>query len=129
MIETPALLLIDDEELIHDVVAPALEEAGFEVASAQRAEQALLLFRRRAHEFCAIVTDVDLGPGPSGWDIARLARELVADIPVIYATGGAGHEHLLKGVAGSVVLNKPFLPQDLVRALEALLETPPAKIR
>jgi FixJ family two-component response regulator len=35
----------------------------------------------------AVVTDVRLGTGPSGWDVAHRARELVPTIPVIYMTG------------------------------------------
>lgn len=129
MPQTPAVLLIDDEDVIHQVVVPALFDAGFEVASARRAEQALSLFRRRTTDFCAIITDVNLGPGLSGWDVARLARELVVDIPVIYATASAAHQHPVQGVAGSVVLHKPFLPEELIDALGALLDRAPAKIR
>ena len=32
----------------------------------------------------AIVTDIRLGHGPSGWEIARGAREQAPKIPVIY---------------------------------------------
>lgn len=129
MPQNPAILLIDDDAVIHEAVGPVLADAGFEVASARRAEQALLVFRRRANDFCAVVTDVNLGPGLSGWDLARLLREVVVDIPVVYVTGGRAHQYPVQGVAGSVVMLKPFPPEALVQALAALLRQPPAKIR
>jgi CheY-like chemotaxis protein len=115
------LLLIDDEPLVHEIVEPVLSEAGFAVACAVRAEQALVLLRARGSDFCAIVTDIDLGPGLSGWDVARLARQIVADIPVVYATGGRVHEFPAKAVPGAVLVTKPYQPDKVLEALTSVL--------
>ena len=85
MATSSALLFVEDEVFLHDLVEPALADAGFVVAAATRPDEAMALLTQRRADFCALVTDVDLGGGPSGWEIARLARQLIADIPVVYA--------------------------------------------
>ena len=122
MSERRAVLFIEAERLIHDLVVPVLAEAGFEVEAATRAEEALLLFRKRAAEFCAVVTDVNLGPGLTGWEIARLIRGLAADIPVIYATGGNIHEFDAHAVPKSAVLAKPYTPDEIISVVLTLVE-------
>ena len=120
-----AVLFIEDETSIRELVAPELAEAGFEVEAAARAEQALLLFRKRTADFCAVVTDVNLGVGLTGWEIARLIRELAADIPVIYATGNV-HEFAVNAVPNSAVLAKPYAPAEVVSVVLALIDNKPA---
>lgn len=119
--ERRAVLFIEDEALIRDLVEPVLEEAGFDVHLASRGEEALLLFRKRAAKLCAVVTDVNLGPGLSGWEITKLIRELVADIPVIYATGGNVHEFKAHAVPKSAIFAKPYTPEKVVSAGLALV--------
>jgi DNA-binding response OmpR family regulator len=115
------LLFVEDEPFIHEIVGPALADAGFSIARATRGEEALLLLNRRKAEFCALVTDVDLGRGPSGWEIARLARDLVADIPVVYASGKSADRFEAEAVAGSLMVTKPYGPTAIVAAVETLL--------
>jgi CheY-like chemotaxis protein len=69
----------------------------------------------------AIITDIQLRTGPNGWEVARLARELISDIPIIYATGDSAHEWSSKGVPKSVVIAKPFSPAQLTAAVSTLL--------
>ena len=114
------LLFIEDEPLLHMTMTPALEAAGYAVASVTGAAEALTLLRRHAAEFCAIVTDVDLGPGLDGWEIAAFARQLVTDLPVVYATAAPANDFRTKRVPKSVVVAKPYTGQDLVAAVAAV---------
>jgi DNA-binding response OmpR family regulator len=59
--------------------------------------------------------------GPEGWQIARLARQLTANIPIIYITGDSAHEHTVQGVPGSVVVQKPFAAAQILTAVSTLL--------
>lgn len=68
-----------------------------------------------------LITDVDLGGGPSGWDVARHAREILPDIPVIYITGGSADEWSAQGVPGSILVAKPFAPAQIISAIASLL--------
>jgi hypothetical protein len=62
-----------------------------------------------------------LGRGPTGWDVARRARELNEDLPIVYMTGGNGHEWASQGVPNSILIAKPFAPAQIVTAVSHLL--------
>ena len=128
MFETIAPLFVDDERLLHDVVAPAFQKAGFAITSAVPAEQALLMLRPGGPAFCAAVTDINLGPGPSGWDIAKSARAVAPDIAVIYVTGAASDEFAPRRVPGGLLVKKPYKPEQIVAAVTRLVkpDTAPA---
>jgi CheY-like chemotaxis protein len=69
----------------------------------------------------AVVTDVDLNREITGWDIARRARELYPDIPIVYMTGANADEWTAMGVPESVLIAKPFVPAQMVTAVSHLL--------
>jgi CheY-like chemotaxis protein len=118
----PAILAVDDETVILELVRAALEEGGFQVKSAPSAQDAItLLENNRAGEYAALVTDVNLGKSLSGWDVARRGRELNPSLPVIYMTGDSRHEWEARGVPGSILLDKPFAPAQIVVAVATLL--------
>lgn len=76
---------------------------------------------RDATRFSAVITDVKLGGGPNGWDVARRARELVPAMPVVYVTADSADDWAANGVPESVLIAKPFVPAQLVTALATLL--------
>jgi CheY-like chemotaxis protein len=61
----------------------------------------------------------------SGWEIAKRARELHPEIPVVYVTGAAAAEWSSKGVPNSLIIQKPFAPAQVVTAVSQLLNAPP----
>ena len=80
------LLLVEDDELVRDTVALMLEEEGFEVIEAAGAAEALRLVRDGL-DAPVIVTDVDLGAGPSGADLADALHRLRPHVRIIFITG------------------------------------------
>ena len=54
-------LYVEDETLIRELGATALEDAGFEVIVAENGNAAFDALDNDADPFCAIVTDVNLG--------------------------------------------------------------------
>ena len=113
----PTVLYVEDEPLIQELAVAALEEAGFDVAIAASGAQALAALDERGADFKALVTDVDLGDGPNGWDVAKAAREKFPAMPVVYVSGGSSNDWPSMGVPGSVILPKPFAMGQLVVAL------------
>ncbi|MGE5500489.1 MAG: response regulator, partial [Ignavibacteriales bacterium] len=77
----------------------------------------------------ALVTDVNLGRGESGWDVARHGRELVAGLPVVYVSGDSGHDWQARGVPGSILVQKPFAPAQIVTAVATVLNDAPASLQ
>lgn len=115
------LLYVEDEVLIREMVLDAFENSGFSVIAASTAAQAMAALEDSAGEICGLITDIQLNSELSGWDIARLARAMNPGMPVIYASGANGHDWPAQGVAGSVMITKPFVPAELVSAMIALL--------
>ena len=115
------VFLVEDETLIQDLVEHALQEGGFAVAIANNGEEAMAMLEADGAKFRALVSDINLGCGPTGWDVARRARELNEHLPVIYMTGGNGHEWASQGVPNSILVGKPFAPAQIVTAVSQLL--------
>jgi len=123
------VLVVDDEPLIALAIADALEEAGFAHELRHAGEDALTAIADRQPPFCALVTDIRLGAGPSGWDVARHARENHASLPVVYITGDSAADHSAYGVPDSVMVPKPFVAMQITTAISNLLNAvkmPPA---
>jgi DNA-binding response OmpR family regulator len=59
-----------------------------------------------------------------GWRVARAAREVDPAFPIVYITGAVPEEWPVHGVPNSVLLKKPFAPEQLVAALSQLIDTP-----
>jgi DNA-binding NtrC family response regulator len=70
--------------------------------------------------FSALVTDINLTGKLLGWEVAKRARELHPEIPVVYMTG-AGHDWAVNGVPNSVLVSKPFAAAQIVTAVSQLL--------
>ena len=121
------ILVVEDEALIQDLVHEALAEGGYETESAASGEDAIALLQQGSTKYRALVTDVQLKGALTGWDVAKRARELNPDIPVIYMTGAAADQWPSNGVPKSVLLNKPFAPAQIVTAVSQLLnDSPPS---
>jgi DNA-binding response OmpR family regulator len=119
--ETPLVLLVEDEVLISFSLEQELKEAGFEVLSLARSGEALRTIEQQDVPYCALITDIDLGDEVDGWTLARRARELTPDLPIIYMSGKSGIEWKAHGVPESVMLQKPFVFAQLLTALTMLL--------
>ena len=116
------IFVVEDEHPIRDLLEDALKEGGFAVATAAEGAQAIQMLETADPDYRALVTDVHLPPGElTGWDVAKRARELNPEIPVVYMTGAAGHDWASNGVPNSVLVPKPFAAAQVVTAVAQLL--------
>jgi CheY-like chemotaxis protein len=118
----PSVLLADDEVLIRDLVEETLTDAGYRVTAAATGAEALAALEESAG-FVGLVTDINFGGPPVGWDVASRAREINPTIAVVYMTGDSGHEWSAHGVPQSTVVTKPFAPSQIAVAIANLLNT------
>lgn len=116
-----SVLLVEDEILILEIVQDALEQAGFHVRAVPSGSAALEVMSEGVEELAGLVTDVRLGVGPNGWDLARHARRSRPDLPVIYMTGDSAADWPVEGVPRSRVVQKPFAVGQIVTALSTML--------
>ncbi|MCK1512085.1 response regulator [Bradyrhizobium sp. 190] len=115
------VLIVEDEVLIQTMVEEALEEAGFETAIAPSAEEAVTLIKGNVMNYRALVTDINLRGRMTGWEVAKQARQIEPEFPIIYMTGAAARDWASHGVPNSILLVKPFAPAQLVTAVSQLL--------
>jgi len=119
----PVVLLVEDEPLVLLVAQDALEAGGYTVLPAQLSTEALTVLESRIRELSGLVTDIRLPGGSDGWEIARRARELQADLPVVYTTADSAADWPVKGVPNSVVVQKPYAGAQLLTAISTLMTT------
>jgi CheY-like chemotaxis protein len=109
------VLVVDDEPMLRKITARMLAARGHEVLEASEGVGALRLLETRRPPLDVLVTDVVM-PGMSGPKLADAARALLPSLAVVYMTGyDAG---ALQAETSAIVIQKPFDPEALCRAIE-----------
>lgn len=116
----PLLLLVEDEPLIRTSLADALDDGGYSLIEAENGAAAIAAIDS-SKSMSGILTDIRLGSGPSGWDVARHARQRFPALAVVYMTGDSAADWTSEGVPKSVLLQKPFATAQMVTAISTLL--------
>ncbi|HEX3503590.1 MAG TPA: response regulator [Xanthobacteraceae bacterium] len=112
------VLFVEDEFLISEWVTQSLSEQGFCVQAVSTAAEALLALRTDPVDI--LFTDINLPGDMDGATLARRAREMQPDLPVVYAS--ATWSHLVdpaERVPGSSFVPKPYEPTAVGRLLAA----------
>jgi CheY-like chemotaxis protein len=115
------ILVVEDDAPIQCLVEDALADVGFEPAIAASGEEAVTLLTGNKGKYRALVTDIQLRGVMEGWEVAKKAREIDPEFPIVYITGGNAAEWPSHGVPNSILLTKPFAPAQLVTAVSQLL--------
>jgi CheY-like chemotaxis protein len=116
----PAVLVVEDEELVRINSCETLEEAGLKVLEAANAEEGVALLETHP-EIRVLVTDVRMPGWMSGIDLARLVEKKWPEISILvtsaYYTADEGElpENM-------TLLPKPFSPDALAREVRLLLK-------
>lgn len=118
-----SILIVDDSRLIRDLVAYALEMAGYsDITLAEDGLDGLEKAEKRP--FDLILTDINM-PRLNGLDFCKALRtkESYATVPIIVLTTESSAEMREKGksAGASAWLVKPFVPNDLLYVVETLL--------
>ena len=115
------ILVVDDEQDICEILQYNLETEGFEVVTANSAEEALQL---PLHEFSLILLDVMMGE-MSGFQMARRLKDspATAQIPIIFITALDGEDNLVKGlnIGADDYIAKPLSMKEVKARVRAVL--------
>jgi DNA-binding NtrC family response regulator len=109
-------MLIDDDALVRNSLAETLADEGIEVDGLANAEDAIILLGSgQAPD--VVVTDIDLGIGLSGLDLATIARERHPDVEIILISGTTFDPGRRAVSEHERFLSKPFVPSVLADAI------------
>jgi CheY-like chemotaxis protein len=120
-VQEPLVLIVEDDAAVLLFAEDAVGAGGYKVATAAHGAEALKVLEEQIDELSGLITDIHLGAGATGWDVARHARELKADLPVVYMTADSAGEWAAQGVPNSVLVQKPYAPAQLLTAIAALM--------
>lgn len=116
-----SVLIVEDDALLRELIAQSLEARGFRVETSATAADARRAFSRGDHD--AVILDVNLGPGPNGFDLADSLLDSSPNLAIVFLTNlpdsrfvGRNAKQVPKGIA---YLRKSTL-SDVSTLIEAL---------
>ena len=112
------ILVIDDQADVRTMIAIVLRVRHFEIVEAATAAAALQAFENSSFDLA--IVDIFL-QGTNGFDLIRMMRDRIANLPVVAISGMTALDFVSTSpeLADVVCLQKPFRPNDLIRAIEA----------
>jgi len=110
------VLLIEDDALVRSVLSETLEADGIEVEGLSNAEDALILLGA-GQVPDVLVSDVNLGEGLNGFDLADIARSRHPDVEVILISGTMPDAERRPLRQHERFLRKPFHPAALAAVI------------
>jgi DNA-binding response OmpR family regulator len=115
------VLVVDDDRNVCALLCDAFEDQGLEAdCCATDAEAYQRLARPPLPD--ALVVDINLRAGTTGFDVARFARRQNEHIVVVFVSGAVTPEsHEAHGVPGSEFFEKPIVLGDVAATVTARL--------
>ncbi|MGD1907535.1 MAG: response regulator transcription factor [Leptolyngbyaceae cyanobacterium] len=120
------ILVVDDEDLIRETVAIALQDEGYAVSVAESGTMALSMLTSTVippeDTFNLAILDLML-PGVNGLDLCRMIRHQNLDIPILILSARSSETDRVVGleVGADDYLAKPFGMRELIARCRALM--------
>ena len=121
MQKTQHLLIIDDDKKLRKLLSKFLEDAGFDVTSAENADRAIELLKEA--NFDVMILDLMM-PGKSGLELAVELQKKGEKTPIIMLSAMSGAENRINGLESGAddYLQKPFEPKELLLRINNILK-------
>jgi CheY-like chemotaxis protein len=124
--DTYRVLVMDDEEMIRDFTSELLQDEGYEVRTASKGEEAILLYReflQAGTPFDAVLMDLTIPGGMGGKETVRRILEIDAEARCIVSSGYTSDSVLANyreyGFVG--MLAKPHTAEELKEVLRRVI--------
>jgi FixJ family two-component response regulator len=116
-----AILVIDDEQIVHESVQRILEDEGYRVEGALRVDQALDMLADRTYDL--VLTDLMM-PDRNGMEVIEAVSRDHPETGVVMFTGFATVESAVQSMKLGALdyLPKPFTPEELLNVIKISLE-------
>ncbi|MBM3421294.1 MAG: response regulator [Bacteroidetes bacterium] len=117
-----AILIIDDESEIREMLRTVLQRNKFTVIEASNGKEALAKFKPSLVDF--VITDI-LMPEEDGLEVIMKLRRLKPGLKIIAISGGGkagpvNYLNLAEALGADAVLAKPFSLNDLVAMIRQM---------
>jgi DNA-binding NarL/FixJ family response regulator len=121
------IVVVENESLLRDLIARSLETAGFDVSTAANAADAKRAVKAADPDVC--VVDIELGPGPNGFDFAEYLSREAEDVGVVFLTNLPDPRFANRDVEEVITQNQAYLrksqlvdSKELIEAVNAVLK-------
>lgn len=119
------ILVVDDDEQFRTMLSETLRSAGYQVLEARDGAEGLKFYREQGTDL--IITDLIM-PNKEGLEIIQEFRRNDPEVKIIAMSGGGRHGpydylRVAKRFGARQVLLKPFSRQEILAAVEQVLET------
>jgi PAS domain S-box-containing protein len=112
------ILLVEDNEQVRHFAATTLNELGYIVLLATDARQALELVGA-SRRIDLLFSDIVLGNGMNGFELAAAARAQAPDLPVLFTS--AYHQASAPEAGSANLLQKPYWEHELATAVRSAI--------
>jgi two-component system, cell cycle sensor histidine kinase and response regulator CckA len=109
------VLLVDDDDMLRELLARTLADAGYSVITASDGDEALALASTLHEELGLVVTDIRM-PVMDGLTLAANLAEFRPPPAILFISGFAGPAQL-----PGPFLTKPFLPTVFLKQVAAMM--------
>ncbi len=119
----PAILLVEDEEMLLDLLSTFLKDHGFRTFRARDGEEAVKIYAEHQQEIAVVLSDMGL-PKLGGWEAFQKMKEINPNVKSILASGYLDpklREEMIR--AGAVdFIQKPYVPEIILERIRDIIE-------
>ena len=113
------VLVVDDDEGVRNITAMILKQEGHDILQASNGLEALMIYSSYRQKIDLVLTDVDM-PQMSGIELTGRIRARDPSKRILLMTGRAYDD--LRYSEDCPMLVKPFLPDQLITAVDSVLK-------
>ena len=118
------LIVVEDDDGVRVLVEELLLDRGYSVITAPTGAEGLDRIRHEPR-LSLLITDIRM-PGIDGWELARRAMEMRANLKVLYITGYPGEQRPDDAPPGPL-LRKPWRAGEFYECLQQLIGSDDAR--
>jgi two-component system cell cycle sensor histidine kinase/response regulator CckA len=121
---TDSILLVEDEATLRELSRVILLRSGYRVLEAESGTQALAVWDQSDGKIDLLLTDIVMQDGLDGIQLAEELTTRKPSLKVVYTSGSPAYPDGsgLNMREGSLFLQKPFLPEQLVQIVKESLD-------
>lgn len=123
MEQSPAILVVEDEEFLRALLKEMIAEYGYVVYEAGDGVEALEVFQQHKDEIRIVLSDLGL-PRLGGWEAFEKMKEMNPSVEGILASGYFDPElkSRILATGAKYFVQKPYNPPEIIDMIEGILQ-------